>query len=157
MGEPAWLGTAFMGIILLSFIPGPWQVILSPIIGLINLFYMFKFGIFLLGIAAIFGLQWWFSATTQEGQCPRCGMPQRGSKNEPFNCMACGEELEAKDGVFVRYVKSGKAPGSPFEQLKDLAKEAAAKANAGKAPAGPTTSSPASKVKQAEVIDVEVL
>lgn len=152
MAEPEWLGSLFFGLIILSFIPGPWQVILSPIIGLINLFYMFKFGIFLLAIAAIFGLQWYFEATTTEGQCPQCGALQRGSKNEPFNCGMCGTELEVKDDQFVRYMKSGQAPQNPFEKIKDMAQEAAEKQVSKAAPA-----SPKSKKKPSEVVDVEVL
>lgn len=160
--EPAWLGTAFFALVILSFIPGPWQIVLGPIISLINLFYMFKFGIFLLGIAAVFGLSWWFDMTTLEGQCPRCGTFQRGPKGDPFNCLACGEDLEAKDDVFVRYVKSGKVEGSAFEQLKDFASEAATKARSAgpaAAPPGPSSSSggPKPPRKGTEVVDVEVV
>jgi len=164
-GEPPWLGTAFFAAIVLSFIPGPWQIILGPIISVINLFYMFKFGIFFLGIAAIFGLQWWVSATTMEAQCPRCGMPQRASKSDPFQCISCGVQLEAKDEAFVPYVKSGKAPGSAFDQLRDFAAEAASKAGSQKQQkASPASSGPASPGakkggpgKAVEVIDAEVL
>ncbi|CAJ1452516.1 unnamed protein product, partial [Effrenium voratum] len=152
IGEPEWLGTLFFGLIVLSFIPGPWQIILSPIIGLINLFYMFKFGIFLLAIAAIFGLQWYFEATTCEGQCPGCGVLQRGTKTEPFNCGMCGLELEAKDGQFVRYMKSGEAPKNPFEKVRDFAQEKAAEVKAKPSPASPKTKKGASTV-----VDVEVL
>ncbi|CAK9004192.1 unnamed protein product [Durusdinium trenchii] len=153
VAEPEWLGSLFFGLIILSFIPGPWQVILSPIIGLINLFYMFKFGIFLLAIAAIFGLQWYFEATTMEGQCPGCGALQRASNSEPFNCAMCGLELEAKDGQFVRYMKSGQAPQSPFEKIRDMAEQAAEKTT----PAKPKPPSPKSKKSSSEVVDVEVL
>mmetsp|Transcript_68521 Transcript_68521/g.107830 ORF Transcript_68521/g.107830 Transcript_68521/m.107830 type:complete len:242 (+) Transcript_68521:76-801(+) len=153
LAEPEWLGSLFFGLIILSFIPGPWQVILSPIIGLINLFYMFKFGIFLLAIAAIFGLQWYFEATTMEGQCPSCGALQRGPKNEPFNCAMCGLELEAKDEQFVRYMKSGQAPQNPFEQIKDMAQQAAEQTSSAKPPASPKSK----KKSNTEVVDVEVL
>jgi len=167
-GEPPWLGTAFFAAIVLSFIPGPWQIILGPIISVINLFYMFKFGIFFLGIAAIFGLQWWVNATTMEAQCPRCGVPQRAPKNEPFNCLSCGVQLEAKDEVFVPYVKSGKAPGSAFDQLRDFAAEAAASAapkassqqQAPPGTVGQTSKRPSGAKgpgKAVEVIDAEVL
>jgi len=167
-GEPPWLGTAFFAAIVLSFIPGPWQIILGPIISVINLFYMFKFGLFFLGIAAIFGLQWWFNATTIEAQCPRCGIPQRASKTEPFQCLSCGVQLEAKDEVFVPYVKSGKAPGTAFDQLRDFAAEAAAQAasktsskqQASTSSVGQTSqrpSSPKGPGKAVEVIDAEVL
>lgn len=158
--EPPWLGTAFFAAIILSFIPGPWQIILSPIISLVNLFYMFKFGIFLLGIAALFGLQWWFDATTAEGQCPRCGTIQRQTKSEPFGCAMCGEALEFKDGQFIRYVKSGKVPGSPFEQMRDFAREATSKTQskpfeqAQEQSAGVPISKPKPKV---EIVDAEVL
>ncbi|CAE8603308.1 unnamed protein product [Polarella glacialis] len=64
------LSTIFFGAIILSFIPGPWQMITGPILSILNAFYMFKFGIFLLGIAAVFGFSWWVDATTAEGQCP---------------------------------------------------------------------------------------
>jgi len=159
MAEPEWLGTAFFAAIVLSFIPGPWQVILSPIIGLINLFYMFKFGIFLLAIAAIFGLQWYFEATTTEGQCPGCGVLQRGSNTEPFNCGMCGLELEVKDGQFVRYMKSGQAPQTPFEQVRDFAKQKAAEAQAARpsSPKPPSSGPSSRKSSTADVVDVEVL
>lgn len=156
MAEPEWLGTAFFALIVLSFIPGPWQIILSPIISLINLFYMFKFGIFLLAIAAIFGLQWYFEATTTEGQCPGCGVLQRGSNTEPFNCGMCGLELEVKDGQFVRYMKSGQAPQTPFEQIRDFAKQAAETKPPPKA--SPKASSAGKKKSSSsEVVDVEVI
>lgn len=161
--EPNWLGTAFFAAIILSFIPGPWQIILGPIISLINLFYMFKFGIFLLFIAGVFGIGWWFDMTTLEGQCVRCGTIQRGPKGEPFQCVACGEDLEAKDGAFVRYVKSGKAPGSAFDQLKDFAKEAGSKVRGASSAASVETvervaGRDASVAKKnVDVIDAEVL
>jgi len=163
MQEPAWLSTAFFGLIILSFIPGPWQIVLGPIISVINMFYMFKFGIFLLGIAAIFGFSWWFDMTTCEGQCPRCGTFQRGPKGDPFQCLACGEDLEVKDDVFIRYVKSGKVAGSAFDQLKDLASEAATKAKSSSTVSTSVSSGPASSSggpkprKDAEVVDVEVV
>jgi len=156
--EPPWLGTAFLAAIVLSFIPGPWQIVLNPIISLINLFYMFKFGLFILAFAAIFGLQWWFDATTQEGQCPNCLSPIRGSKTEPFQCFACGEELELKDDVFVRYVKSGKVDGSAFDQLGDFVKEAASKAKTKKESSSSTSTGPgSSRTKSEKVVDVEIL
>lgn len=152
MAEPEWLGTAFFGIILLSFIPGPWQIILSPIISLINLFYMFKFGIFFLGIVAVFGLQWYIDSTTCEGLCPKCGTPQRGSKSEPFDCAACGEALEVQNDVFVRYMKSGKAESTPYEAVRDFAKQAVER----EAPSPKSSSGPGKK-KGVDVVDVEVL
>jgi len=161
--EPAWLGSAFFFLIILSFIPGPWQVVLGPIIGIINLFYMFKFGLFLLAIVAVFGVSWWFENTTMEGQCPRCGFLQRGPKGEPFGCVACGETLEAKDNAFVRYVKSGKVQGNAFDQLRDLAAEAAAKASESKGKTAASTPGQAKAAKgpgpkkDVEVVDVEVL
>eukprot|EP00930_Biecheleria_cincta_P024631 TRINITY_DN17614_c0_g1_i3.p1 TRINITY_DN17614_c0_g1~~TRINITY_DN17614_c0_g1_i3.p1 ORF type:complete len:243 (-),score=36.67 TRINITY_DN17614_c0_g1_i3:147-875(-) len=154
MAEPEWLGTAFFGIILLSFIPGPWQIILSPIISLINLFYMFKFGIFFLGIAAVFGMQWYLDSTTCEGMCPNCGTPQRGSKSEPFGCPVCGEALEVKDDTFVRYLKSGKAESTPYEAVRDFAKQAVERQAS---TANPSTSSGMAGKKKIEVVDVEVL
>ncbi|CAE7250729.1 unnamed protein product [Symbiodinium natans] len=157
MAEPEWLGTAFFALIVLSFIPGPWQVILSPIISLINLFYMFKFGIFLLAIAGIFGLQWYFEATTTEGQCPGCGVLQRGSKTEPFNCGMCGLELEVKDGQFVQYRKSGQAPQTPFEKMRDFAKQAAETKPPPKPSAPKASRTGSKKSSSAEVVDVEVL
>ncbi|CAE8678539.1 unnamed protein product [Polarella glacialis] len=157
------LSTIFFGAIILSFIPGPWQMITGPILSILNAFYMFKFGIFLLGIAAVFGFSWWVDATTAEGQCPNCGTPQRASKSEPFGCEACGEELEFKDDMFVRYVKSGKAPGSPFEQMRDFAKEASKAASKEKetevSTGTPSSSSigPSKRKKDVEVVDAEVL
>eukprot|EP00929_Paragymnodinium_shiwhaense_P114710 TRINITY_DN83193_c0_g1_i1.p1 TRINITY_DN83193_c0_g1~~TRINITY_DN83193_c0_g1_i1.p1 ORF type:complete len:304 (-),score=63.88 TRINITY_DN83193_c0_g1_i1:102-1013(-) len=169
-GEPPWLGTAFLALVVLSFIPGPWQIITSPILSLINMFYMFKFGIFILGIAAVFGLQWWIDQTTCEGQCPACGLAQRGAKQEPFNCMMCGEVLEYKDERFQRYVKSGKVPGSAFEQAGDFMRQAAeeaAKKAAEQSPPPPKPPSASSTSgssqgkkgppKSTNVVDAEVL
>jgi len=163
MQEPSWLGTAFFAAIILSFIPGPWQIILSPILSLINLFYMFKFGIFILGIAAVFGIQWWFDYTTCEGVCPRCSIPQRAPKGEPFNCLQCGIDLEVEGEQFIPYMKSGKAPSSnPFDTLKDFAAEAqaaAAKQKPKSPAAAPVSSSPGRgpPKKPVEIIDAEVL
>jgi len=179
MQEPDWLSTAFLAAFVLSFIPGPWQIILGPIISVINMFYMFKFGIFFLGIAAVFGVSWWFDMTTCESQCPRCGTFQRGPKGDPFQCLACGEDLEAKDDVFVRYVKSGKVEGSAFDQLKDFAQEATTRAasrtttsasspsspaspssgggGGGGGPAGGASKGPGGPKRDAEVVDVEVV
>lgn len=161
-GEPQWFSTAFFALIILSFIPGPWQIITGPIISVINTFYMFKFGLFFLGIAAVFGLQWWVDFTTAEGQCPQCSFPQRGSKSEPFQCPMCGEQLEYKDEVFVMYKKSGKVPGSTFEQFGDFVKEAAKAApqappTTNAAGSEAVTGSSRAKKGATEVVDAEVL
>lgn len=162
--EPPWLGTFFFGAIILSFIPGPWQVILSPIISIINAFYMFKFGIFLLGIAAIFGLNWYFENSTLEGQCPNCGAMQRGPKGEPFGCGFCGQVLETKDDKFIPYFKSGEAEKTAFEQMQEAAKKAATTAKESVAEATGSSSTTATAKtsgkpgkKPAQVVDVEVL
>lgn len=163
--EPPWLGTAFFAAIILSFIPGPWQIILSPIISIINLFYMFKFGIFLLAIAAVFGLQWYFENTTLSAGCPNCGNAMLGPKGEPFQCGFCGTMLEAKDDAFIPYFKSGQAEKTPFETMQDFAQQAAKTASE----AAPTESTVVGKTggpsrpggrpgkKPGQVVDVEVL
>eukprot|EP00441_Pelagodinium_beii_P033487 CAMPEP_0197628194 /NCGR_PEP_ID=MMETSP1338-20131121/6589_1 /TAXON_ID=43686 ORGANISM="Pelagodinium beii, Strain RCC1491" /NCGR_SAMPLE_ID=MMETSP1338 /ASSEMBLY_ACC=CAM_ASM_000754 /LENGTH=100 /DNA_ID=CAMNT_0043199133 /DNA_START=447 /DNA_END=749 /DNA_ORIENTATION=+ len=99
-----------------------------------------------------------------EGTCPSCGTVQRGSKNDPFNCAMCGEVLETKDDQFVRFMKSGKDAGTPLEQLRDLAQEAAEKAaektevKSSPSPSGTASSSSAkNKPSSGAVVDVEVL
>jgi len=150
-------GTIFLVLIVLSFIPGPWQVITNPLLNLINLFYMAKFSLFLLAILAAFGFGWWIEQTTAQGQCPNCGAVQVGSKSEPFQCQYCGEDLQFKDEVFQRYVKSGKVEGTAFDKLGDFVQEAAKSVKK----ATPTTSSSgspsSSKKKPVEVVDAEVL
>lgn len=160
--RPSSTGLLFAVVLFLSFIPGPWQVITGPILSIMNFFFMAKFGLFFLGILAVFGLQWWSDFTTQEAACPSCGAVQRGPKSESFGCVFCGEELEAKEGQFVRYKKSGTVKDT-FEQIRDFAKEAAAAAARREPEATPVSAtSPASPLNPprkslGEVIDVEVL
>lgn len=123
------------------------------------MFYMFKFGIFLLGIVVVFGASWWFEQTTLEGECPRCNTFQRGPKNEPFQCLACGEDLESKGDSFIKYVKSGKVQGGAWDTLQDTIKEARGNATV-PMDAPPSSSSGSSRPppkKDVQVVDVEVV
>lgn len=169
--EPQWFGTAFFALIILSFIPGPWQIITNPILQLFNLFFLFKLAIPLLGIAALFGFQQWFNFTTAESFCPNCRTPQRAPKNEPFQCIACGEELEFNEDseTFVPYKKSGQVPGSTFEQFGDFVKKAATKVQSSTTASSSRSSpspgggpgggppGPPGRTKNVEVVDAEVL
>ena len=62
------------------------------------------------------------------------------------------EELEAKDGQFVRYMKSGQAPQNPFEKMRDMAEDIKEKAVERNGPAKPSAKS---KKSSSEVVDVE--
>lgn len=141
-------GTIFLGLVVLSFIPGPWQIILGPLFNLINLYYIFKFLGFFIPVALIGGLAAWQNFTTIEAQCPQCGFPQRGPKDDPFQCMNCGEQIKAEGEIFTKYMKSGAVPKTPVENIQDFVSQA--RAPQPKAAKGPPSKS---DVVDAEVVD----
>eukprot|EP00931_Biecheleriopsis_adriatica_P007846 TRINITY_DN109099_c0_g1_i1.p1 TRINITY_DN109099_c0_g1~~TRINITY_DN109099_c0_g1_i1.p1 ORF type:complete len:252 (-),score=46.22 TRINITY_DN109099_c0_g1_i1:237-992(-) len=169
--EPPWISIALLAAIVLNFFPGPWHIILDPILGLISAFYSFLFTsillIPLLLFAAVFAFSWYVEnqlETICEGTCPACGTQQVGTKNGPFPCQGCGVDLEVKDDEFIKYVKSGKAPSTPLEQMEEFAKQAAKKGEDLSSKASKASSSvevvdvePTKKKSKSDVIDVDVL
>lgn len=153
--EPRWLEVAFFLLMCLSYFPGPWQRVLDPIVSLINIFYLAKFSVVAFIIAGGVGYLLWTEVTTVEGMCPSCGALQPGSTVEPFQCVECGQHLEAEGEAFALYRKSGAVQESGIDWFRTLRDDVALAAQAWLTEV--TSATAAEELRAGVVLEAEVL
>lgn len=52
-------------------------------------------------IIGVLALRWWLNRQLVQGTCPSCGAAVTGLRNQPFQCMRCGQVVEGeKKGNF---------------------------------------------------------
>ncbi|MBO9998420.1 MAG: hypothetical protein J7641_05335 [Cyanobacteria bacterium SID2] len=62
----------------------------------------------LIGLVALFGVQWWIGRSLVRDRCPVCGFEMAGlQQQELIQCPNCGETLKIEDGRFQRSAPPG--------------------------------------------------
>lgn len=48
-------------------------------------------------VVGILAFRWWLNRQLVQGVCPSCGAPVTGLRNQPFQCLSCGQVVQGED------------------------------------------------------------
>lgn len=51
-------------------------------------------------VLAVVAFRWWINRQLVQGTCPSCGADVTGLRNQPFQCMSCGNTVILEQGDF---------------------------------------------------------
>lgn len=77
-----------------------WLVLTGRIGVLFDSFLVLFAVVSIVPVLAIVGFRWWINRQLVKGVCPNCGAQVTGLKNQPFQCMTCGNTVQGERGDF---------------------------------------------------------
>jgi hypothetical protein len=76
-------------------------LVLTGRIGFIFDSFLFLFiFISVVPVLGLFAFRWWVSMQVVKGSCPNCGAAVTGLRNQPFQCMKCGQQVSGDESGF---------------------------------------------------------